>query len=102
MYTYINIHITIHTIHTYTYTQHLKNTNIQEHIHVYQPMEGGVDAGVFAAPFHTDNGLLLMVTPFQVKPFFKIVKIGRYIVKIVDSQNSTLIMGFFSWSLLFR
>ena len=33
---------------------------------MYQPMEGGADAGVFAAPFHTDNGLLLMVTPFQV------------------------------------
>ena len=68
-----NRHIHIYTytfrytyIYTYTYTQHLKNTNIQEHIHVYQPMEGGADAGVFAAPFHTDNGLLLMVTPFQV------------------------------------
>ena len=38
----------------------------QEHIHVYKPMEGAADAGIFAAPFHTDNGLLLMVTPFQV------------------------------------
>ena len=42
---------------------------------MYEPLgEGAVnadgddadDAGVFAAPLHTDNGLLLLVTPFQV------------------------------------
>ena len=46
------------------YNQHWQKH--QEHIHVYKPMEGAADAGIFAAPFHTDNGLLLMVTPFQV------------------------------------
>ena len=38
----------------------------QEHIHVYEPLEGANDETVFATPFHTDNGLLLMITPFQV------------------------------------
>ena len=41
---------------------------------MYEPLEGAAnagaddadDAGVFAAPLHTDNGLLLLVTPFQV------------------------------------
>ena len=42
---------------------------------MYEPLEEGAtnagadgadDAGVFAAPLHTDNGLLLLVTPFQV------------------------------------
>ena len=44
---------------------------------MYEPLEEGAtnadgddadDAGVFAAPLHTDNGLLLLVTPFQVLP----------------------------------
>ena len=33
--------------------------------YTYSPSSSSV-AGIFAAPFHTDNGLLLMVTPFQV------------------------------------
>ena len=40
---------------------------------MYEPLEEGAanaddadDAEVFAAPLHTDNGLLLLVTPFQV------------------------------------
>ena len=44
---------------------------------MYEPLEEGAanadaddadDVGVFAAPLHTDNGLLLLVTPFQVLP----------------------------------
>ena len=42
---------------------------------MYEPLEEGAanaddadDAEVFAAPLHTDNGLLLLVTPFQVLP----------------------------------
>ena len=41
---------------------------------MYEPLGEGAanagadDAGVFAAPLHTDNGLLLLVTPFQVLP----------------------------------
>ena len=47
---------------------------------MYEPLEEGADnagaddaddAEVFAAPLHTDNGLLLLVTPFQVTgPYF--------------------------------
>ena len=42
---------------------------------MYEPLAGATnnaddedadDVGVFAAPLHTDNGLLLLVTPFQV------------------------------------
>ena len=42
---------------------------------MYEPLGEGAenadgddadDVGVFAAPLHTDNGLLLLVTPFQV------------------------------------
>ena len=42
---------------------------------MYEPLEEGAenadgddadDVGVFAAPLHTDNGLLLLVTPFKV------------------------------------
>ena len=42
--------------------------HIQEHIHVYKPIEGLQDDTGYAAPFHTDNGLLLMITPFQEHP----------------------------------
>ena len=51
---------------------------------MYEPLEEGAvnadgddadDAGVFAAPLHTDNGLLLLVTPFQVTaPYFSMLE----------------------------
>ena len=41
---------------------------LQEHIHVYEPLEGEDNESVYAAPFHTDNGLLLIITPFQEHP----------------------------------
>ena len=52
----------------YLLAQHFKN-KLQEHVHVYKKSLEGNNEG-FAAPFHTDNGLLLMVTPFQVTFFF--------------------------------
>ena len=39
----------------------------QEHIHVYQSSEEE-EGGNFAAPFHTDSGILLLLTPFQEHP----------------------------------
>ena len=41
---------------------------LQEHIHVYEPLEGRNHINEYAAPFHTDNGLLLIITPFQEHP----------------------------------
>ena len=35
---------------------------------MYGPLEHQNDEMVYAAPFHTDNGLLLMITPFQEHP----------------------------------
>jgi len=43
-------------------------TSYKEHIHVYEPLEGDIGESVYAAPFHTDNGLLLIITPFQEHP----------------------------------
>ena len=52
----------------YLLAQHFKN-KLQEHVHVYKKSLEGNNEG-FAAPFHTDNGILLMVTPFQVTFFW--------------------------------
>ena len=41
---------------------------IQEHIHVYEPLDENTHTSEYAAPFHTDNGLLLIITPFQEHP----------------------------------
>ena len=41
---------------------------LQEHIHVYEPLEGENNESGYAAPFHTDNGLMLIITPFQEHP----------------------------------
>ena len=35
---------------------------------MYDPLEHQNDENVYAAPFHTDKGLLLMITPFQEHP----------------------------------
>jgi len=49
--------------------RNFSSTLYKEHIHVYKPLEGKENYdGDFAAPFHTDNGLLLMITPFQEHP----------------------------------
>ena len=40
----------------------------KEHIHVYKPIEGERGDEKYAAPYHTDNGLLLMITNFQEHP----------------------------------
>ena len=52
---------------------------------MYEPLEEGAtnagadDVGVFAAPLHTDNGLLLLVTPFQVTgPYFSTLEESGY------------------------
>jgi len=68
------------------------STNFKEHIHVYKPMEGGVNAGVFAAPFHTDNGLLLMVTPFQEHPLQIKNRAGDYVSTASVAEDSLLVL----------
>ena len=35
---------------------------------MYEPLEGENNESGYAAPFHTDNGLLLIITPFQEHP----------------------------------
>jgi len=72
--------------------KNFSSTNFKEHIHVYQPMEGGADAGVFAAPFHTDNGLLLMVTPFQEHPLQIKNRGGDYVSTARVADDSLLVL----------
>ena len=45
--------------------RNLSSSGWKEHLHVYSEMDGGAKETEYAAPFHTDNGLLLMITPFQ-------------------------------------
>jgi len=62
----------------------------KEHIHVYEHTESVSDTK-FAAPFHTDNGVLLMITPFQEHPLQVRSKGG----KILDTSglgNNDLIL----------
>ena len=40
----------------------------KEHIHVYRARGENGDGKGYAAPFHTDNGLMLMITPFKEHP----------------------------------
>ena len=66
----------------------------QEHIHVYKPLEGKENYDDdYAAPFHTDNGLLLMITPFQEHPLQvknkkgEIVETGEVFVEFPSAQS---------------
>jgi len=72
--------------------KNFSSTNFKEHIHVYKPMEGAADAGVFAAPFHTDNGLLLMVTPFQEHPLQIKNRGGDYVSTARVTDDSLLVL----------
>ena len=46
---------------------------------MYKPLEGIDEDTGYAAPFHTDNGLLLMITPFQEHPLQIKNKIGEIV-----------------------
>ena len=48
---------------------------------MYKPLEGIDEDTGYAAPFHTDNGLLLMITPFQEHP----LQIKNKMGEIVDT-----------------
>jgi len=51
-----------------TESRNFSSTQYKEHIHVYLPRGEVSDPSQFASPFHTDNGLLLLLTPFQDHP----------------------------------
>jgi hypothetical protein len=53
--------------------------HFQEHLHVYHAAE--VNQERFAQPFHTDNGIMLMVTPFKEHP------IKVFEIKIIYKGN---------------
>ena len=61
----------------------------KEHLHVYtnnhQDGHDENDNDQYAAPFHTDNGLMLLLTPFQEHP-----------LKIRNSQGELLITSHLS------
>ena len=57
----------------------------QEHIHVYEPVEKIRDDS-FALPFHTDRGLLLMVTHSQVLNLSIDIKCGPCTVYTVHAS----------------
>ena len=61
---------------------------LQEHIHVYEPLEGENTESGYAAPFHTDNGLLLIITPFQEHPLQVKNKKGE----VVETGEVTLMI----------
>jgi len=64
----------------------------KEHIHVYQPVESLDDDNVYAAPFHTDNGLLLLITPFQEHPLLIKNKMGHIVNTGEVGDDSLLVL----------
>ena len=74
------------------------NVYIQEHIHVYEPLEGDIGESVYAAPFHTDNGLLLIITPFQEHPLQVKNKEGEIVETGEVTNNKHFIYHSFGFS----
>jgi len=68
------------------------NSLYKEHIHVYKPLEGESLGTGYAAPFHTDNGLLLMITPFQEHPLLAKDKDEKLIETDTLGDDSLLIL----------
>eukprot|EP00092_Neocalanus_flemingeri_P002133 GFUD01002273.1.p1 GENE.GFUD01002273.1~~GFUD01002273.1.p1 ORF type:complete len:546 (-),score=175.52 GFUD01002273.1:534-2171(-) len=64
----------------------------KDHIHVYKPVEGLNDDSGYAAPFHTDNGLLLMITPFQEHPLQMKNKMGEIVETGEIGEDAVLIL----------
>jgi len=61
----------------------------KEHIHVYH---GGVTTEEgYAAPFHTDNGILLLITPFQEHPL-QVRKLGGGILDTSSLDDSSVLI----------
>lgn len=61
----------------------------KEHIHVYH---GGVSPEEgYAAPFHTDNGILLLITPFQEHPL-QVRKLGGMIMDTSKLDDSSVLI----------
>ena len=64
----------------------------KEHIHVYTKTEQKVKD--FAVPFHTDNGLLLFLTPDQSQPLAVRNKLGQTVeLRQVEEDSVIVILG---------
>ncbi|XP_023345714.1 uncharacterized protein LOC111714758 isoform X4 [Eurytemora carolleeae] len=62
----------------------------KEHIHVYQSSEEE-EGGNFAAPFHTDSGILLLLTPFQEHPL-KIRTLGGQTIDTSEVGDDSIMI----------
>jgi len=61
----------------------------KEHIHVYHSEDS--ESMAYAAPFHTDNGILLMITPFQDHPL-KVKTVGGRTIDTSKFGDDTLLV----------
>merc|ERR1712200_69256 len=71
-------------------SKHFSQLSRKEHIHVYEPTESDTD-NKYAAPFHTDNGVLLMITPFKEHPL-QVKSKGGKILDTSSFGNSDLLV----------
>jgi len=62
----------------------------KEHIHVYEHAEEESDVDD-AVPFHTDNGILLLITPFQEHPL-QVKSLGGNIIDTSSLGNSDILI----------
>jgi len=70
-------------------TQSFSDLPSKEHIHVYH---GGVNIEEgFATPFHTDNGILLLITPFQEHPL-QVKSVGGRIIDTSSLDDSSVLI----------
>jgi len=67
-------------------------TLYKEHIHVYEPLDEKTHMSEYAAPFHTDNGLLLIITPFQEHPLQVKNKAGNIVETGEIGDDSLLVL----------
>jgi len=72
--------------------RNFSSTQYKEHIHVYLPRGEVTDPSQFASPFHTDNGLLLLLTPFQDHPLKIKNKNGEEINTSMAGDDSLLVL----------
>eukprot|EP00088_Acartia_fossae_P012261 TRINITY_DN16319_c0_g1_i1.p1 TRINITY_DN16319_c0_g1~~TRINITY_DN16319_c0_g1_i1.p1 ORF type:complete len:651 (-),score=90.21 TRINITY_DN16319_c0_g1_i1:261-2159(-) len=65
----------------------------KEHIHVYHNPNGAVRRSEeeYATPFHTDNGILLLITPFQAHPL-QVRSMGGQIINTATLDNSAVLV----------
>lgn len=78
--------------HEDTISRNFSSAQYKEHIHVYEPLEGANDESVWASPFHTDNGLMLMITPFREHPLQIKDREGRLVNTAKLGDDSLLVL----------